>query len=685
MNQNSEEKRLSKAIRSVGKRRLAEAIAGLVASGLFVSNAAAQNFPATLELSSLDGTTGFRLDGVSEDDRSGNSVHGAGDVNGDGIDDVIIGARLADANGLFRAGSSYVVFGRDTNTEGAFPDTFALSSLDGTNGFRLNGIAADDYAGSSVSGAGDVNGDGMDDIIVGAPSTDINGSYGAMSGSSYIVFGKDTASQGDYPAILELSSLDGTNGFRLDGVEFFAQSGISVDLTNDVNGDGLDDILIANFNDGSYVVFGKDTTAEGSFPASIELPELNGMDGFKLDSVGNGGAFVKSISAAGDINGDGLEDLIIGSPDANPNASDRAGSAYVVFGRDTDTQGDFPAVLALSSLNGANGFRLNGVADRDYTGRTVSGAGDINGDGVDDVVISADRADPNDNDAAGSSYIVFGRDTAGQGGFPAVLALASLNGSNGFRLDGSTIQDVVGKSVSAAGDVNGDGLDDLLVGSLANGSQGFYSGSTYVFFGRDTSIQGNFPSTLVVSSLNGANGFRLDGENRFDFAGASVGAAGDFNGDGIDDVIIGAFGADPDDMDVAGSSYVVFGGNDGPGSGRIAVTADQTSIDFGVLDIGQTVSATIVLTNQATTEPVIGNVAVAGSPGFTTLNDDCSGQTLGTNIGVDDACSFDIELTATSGGLLTAQVVAPYNSSLGPEIVLLRAFPDGVFIDSFEN
>ena len=152
---------------------------------------------------------------------------------------------------------------------------------------------------------------------------------------------------------------------------------------------------------------------------------------------------------------------------------------------------------------------------------------------------------------------------------------------------------MVGKSVSAAGDVNGDGLDDLLVGSLANGSQGFYSGSTYVFFGRDTSIQGNFPSTLVVSSLNGANGFRLDGENRFDFAGASVGAAGDFNGDGIDDVIIGAFGADPDDMDVAGSSYVVFGGNDGPGSGRIAVTADQTSIDFGVLDIGQTVSATI--------------------------------------------------------------------------------------------
>ena len=76
---------------------------------------------------------------------------------------------------------------------------------------------------------------------------------------------------------------------------------------------------------------------------------------------------------------------------------------------------------------------------------------------------------------------------------------------------------------------------------------------------------------------------------------------------------------------------------------------------------------------------------MTGSPSFMILNDDCSGQTLGTDTGVDDSCSFDIELTATSGGLLTAQVIAPYNSSLGPEIVLLRAFPDGVFIDSFEN
>ena len=582
-----------------------------------------------------------------------------------------------------------MVFGRNTSVEGPFPTPLALSSLDGTNGFRLNGIAERDYSGSSVSGAGDVNGDGFDDVIIGAPSVDGKGVNSSAAGSSYIVFGKDTATEGDYPAVLELSSLDGTNGFTVDGFTFYDRSGFSVSLTDDVNGDGLDDILIASagafYSVSAYVVFGKDTTAQGNFPASIDTSSLDGTNGFRLDSVANDDAQVQSVSAAGDINGDGLEDLIIGSPNANPNASDSAGSAFAVFGRDTATQGDFPAVLALSSLDGANGFRLNGVADRDYTGRTVSGAGDINGDGIDDVVISADLADPNGNDSAGSSYVVFGRDTAQQGVFPAVFALSSLNGSSGFRIDGSNSLDNLGVSVSAAGDVNGDGLEDLIIGSRAPGSGGFRSGISYVLFGRDTSIQGNFPSTLVLSSLNGANGFRLDGENTSDFSGESVSAAADFNGDGIDDVIIGALGADPDNREAAGSSYVVFGGNDGPGSGRIAVQADQTSIDFGVLDIGQTVSATIELTNQATTEPVIGNVAVAGSPGFMILNDGCSGQTLGTDIGVDDSCSFDIELTATSGGLLTAQVIAPYNSSLGPEIVLFRAFPDGVFIDDFEN
>ena len=139
-------------------------------------------FAATLALSSLNGTNGFRLDGVAADDRSGYWVSAAGDMNGDGHDDLIVGALNADPNGN-SSGSSYVVFGKVT----AFSATLALSSLDGTNGFRLDGVAAGDFSGQSVTAAGDINGDGRGDLIIGASGADPNGSY---SGSSYVLFGR---------------------------------------------------------------------------------------------------------------------------------------------------------------------------------------------------------------------------------------------------------------------------------------------------------------------------------------------------------------------------------------------------------------------------------------------------------------------------------------------------------------
>ena len=116
-----------------------------------------------INLSILNGSNGFRLDGVTEYDFSGGSVSNAGDVNGDGFDDVIVGAFGADPNGE-NSGSSYVVFGKDSS----FNDPIDLSSLDGNNGFRLDGVAAGDQLGISVSSAGDVNGDGFDDVIIGA-------------------------------------------------------------------------------------------------------------------------------------------------------------------------------------------------------------------------------------------------------------------------------------------------------------------------------------------------------------------------------------------------------------------------------------------------------------------------------------------------------------------------------------
>ena len=147
---------------------------------------AAAGFPANINLANLNGTTGFKLSGVAEGDASGISVSEAGDINGDGIADLIIGALCADPNGT-DSGASYVVFGKDTATAGDFPANLELSSLDGTTGFKLSGVAAGDYSGRSVSAAGDINGDGIADLLIGAASADPN-----YSGASYVVFGKDT-------------------------------------------------------------------------------------------------------------------------------------------------------------------------------------------------------------------------------------------------------------------------------------------------------------------------------------------------------------------------------------------------------------------------------------------------------------------------------------------------------------
>ena len=132
---------------------------------------ASGTYSASLELSSLNGTNGFVINGIDANDNSGNSVSSAGDINNDGYDDIIIGAIVADPNGD-SSGESYVVFGKASGTYSA---SLELSSLNGTNGFVINGIDESDYSGNSVSSAGDINNDGYDDIIIGANEADPNG------------------------------------------------------------------------------------------------------------------------------------------------------------------------------------------------------------------------------------------------------------------------------------------------------------------------------------------------------------------------------------------------------------------------------------------------------------------------------------------------------------------------------
>jgi hypothetical protein len=490
---------------------------GLLAMGLISAQAPALA-QQTIDLATEADLT---IQGAAANDRSGFSVSGAGDVNGDGIDDLIIGAHYA--YGL--SGASYVVFGAD---EG-FPATIDLAS---DADLIIQGVAgAYERSGHSVSGAGDVNGDGIDDLIIGALRADPNGRENA--GVSYVVFGSD---QG-LPATIDLA----TDADLVIQGAAYDLSGASVSGAGDVDGDGVDDLLIgapgaASGAGASYVVFGTDQ----GFPATIDLASDADVT---IQGVAPGDSSGGSVRGAGDVNGDGLDDLLIGAEGVDPNGRYDAGASYVVFGA-VDLSGTIDLATDADLI-------IEGAATGDHSGHSVSGAGDVDGDGIDDLITGAWSADPNGRENAGASYVVFGAvDLSG------TIDLAT---DADLVIQGAAADDRSGYSVSGAGDVNGDGLDDLLIGAEGVDPNGRYdAGASYVVFGTD---QG-FPATIDLASdadliIQGAVAIRFGG----DISSISVSGAGDINGDDIDDLLIGAPYADVNGYarETAGTSYVVFG------------------------------------------------------------------------------------------------------------------------------
>lgn len=530
------------------------------ANSEFISGLLTQfdNDTAVLDSLTLNGTDGFIIEGSAAGQRLGLSASGFGDVNGDGIADFGLG--YTDAT---NTGGMFLLYGRR-----GLPALITAAEIVAgtyTQAVRVTGADPGDAAASTISGAGDMNGDGLADFIIGAPLAGAGASPGA--GTAYIIFGSANGIGSN--GLLSLGAMSSPRGLRLLGenTAMTERFGAAVSGAGDMNGDGLDDVIIGAPGDAltdtgaAYAIFGHiDYGNETDVPSTINLADLNAflpfvgpppallftneipdatqlaetvdpglgaisgqsalLPGVKI--TGGAGGFGAAVAGLGDINGDSLDDVGVAAPQFNGAAVGEPhwGRAYIVFG----DEGYSPTELASETGTPAfAGVILKGIDSGDFglvadAERIFAGAGDLNGDGLLDILIGAPEAAAPGN--TGETYVVYGspsltgelslRDLADtNASAPAGKYLVAKQDTSGFSLGGA---------VSAAGDVNNDGITDYLSA---------HDGGAYLLYGKEKQVSGLFMNRMrsgynPVGGGTGSSSVDL-GENVF----RGVGGTGD--------------------------------------------------------------------------------------------------------------------------------------------------------------
>jgi len=379
----------------------------------------------------------------------------------------------------------------------------------------------------------------------------------------------------------ENSIISSATGLYLFGNEADQNFGSAINKNRgDFNGDGVDDIIIAANYVGStdkkvYIIFG---SKERKFPQLSSIDVQTGAT-FLYEDFSSTSTNPVHCDFIGDFNGDGFDDLIIGSLKSTSSGS---GKAYIVLGRNNFTQpvnlktpSSLPGIIVLTD----NSIPTNPEAIFAFS-YSMACIGDFNDDGLADLAVGNFNTDfYNENKALpgryGKVYVIFGHKTPS-----SILNLnTDLTGTNGFVIYDNSVNEYsyFGKKIAGLGDVNGDKIDDFIIGAPeADSNDNFDSGAAYIIFGKKAP---RFPSLISQDQLNQNNypqAIIISGKNAYDKLGSGVAGIGDINGDGLNDIVIGASGVDKDDLVDTGEAYVIFGSS--AWNSPISSSIDLTSL-----------------------------------------------------------------------------------------------------------